>query len=218
MSTRKRSGARQRYEYETVTLPAPGAARPPRKWGYARVSTGDQSTDLQIADLEKAGCDQIITDDGVSGATANRPGLIKLLGALAPGDSLTVWKLDRLGRSLSDLINILDGLKAKEVTFRSLKESIDTETAAGRMVWQMLGVFAEFERLMINERLAAGQKVAMAKGVRFGRKPKLSEVQMETIRDMHVKGKRLVTIAATFHVSKRTITRALALRAPGGVE
>lgn len=158
--------------------------------GYARVSTADvvrhadgtarksQSTDLQVEALTSAGCIEVIKDDGLSGATTARPGLQKALAMLRQGDTLVVWKLDRLGRSLADLIRILDDLKAKGIEFRSLNEAIDTRTAIGRLMWQIIGAFAEFERECIRERVAAGQARAKAKGVRFGRKPKLSEVQL----------------------------------------
>jgi DNA invertase Pin-like site-specific DNA recombinase len=102
------------------------------KYGYARVSTYDQKADLQRAALKKAGCMKTFTDDGLSGATVKRPALLRCLKTLNPGDTLMVWKLDRLGRSLRDLITMLDDLKQRGVKFRSLTEHIDTETPTGR--------------------------------------------------------------------------------------
>ena len=113
------------------------------KYGYARVSTDDQNTALQLGALKKAGCKTIFKDEGISGATTKRPSLTRCLNKLRSGDTLIVWKLDRLGRSLRDLITMLDELRAQGVKFRSLTEHIDTETAAGRAMWQMIGVLAE---------------------------------------------------------------------------
>ena len=121
------------------------------KYGYARVSTDDQTSALQLAALKKAGTKKIYTDDGLSGATTKRPALLRGLKALKRGDTLTVWKLDRLGRSLRDLIAMLDDLKHRGVKFHSLTEAIDTETPTGRAMWQMTGVLAELERSLISE-------------------------------------------------------------------
>jgi DNA invertase Pin-like site-specific DNA recombinase len=114
------------------------------KYGYARVSTDDQTTALQRATLTRAGCKTIFEDEGISGATTKRPALLRCLKKLEHGDTLVVWKLDRLGRSLRDLIAMLDDLKRRGVKFRSLTEAIDTETPTGRAMWQMIGVLAEF--------------------------------------------------------------------------
>src|SRR4051794_40636114 len=144
------------------------------KYGYARVSTDDQNPALQLAALKKAGCKTVFKDEGISGATVKRPALLRCLKTLQSGDTLTVWKLDRLGRSLRDLITMLDDLKQRGVKFRSLTEHIDTDTPTGRAMWQMIGVLAELERSMISERTRAGVKAAQRRGVKFGRKPKLS--------------------------------------------
>ena len=101
---------------------------------------------MQHTALRKAGCRKLFSDDGLSGATAQRPALVRCLKALQPGDTLMVWKLDRLGRSLRDLITILDDLKQRGVKFRSLTENIDTESPTGRAMWQMIGILAELER------------------------------------------------------------------------
>jgi DNA invertase Pin-like site-specific DNA recombinase len=113
--------------------------------GYARVSTGDQNPDLQLAALKAAGCVRVFTDTA-TGAHVRRPELTRCLKALGEGDILTVWKLDRLGRSLRDLIGLLDDLKARGVAFRSLTEALDTMTPIGRAMWQMVGILAELER------------------------------------------------------------------------
>jgi len=112
------------------------------KIGYCRVSTDDQNPDLQLTALRRAGCRTIFTDKA-TGATVKRPELAKCLKALKAGDTLIVWKLDRLGRSLHDLIGLLDDLKARGVGFRSLTEAIDTATPTGRAMWQMIGILAE---------------------------------------------------------------------------
>jgi DNA invertase Pin-like site-specific DNA recombinase len=130
------------------------------KYGYARVSTDDQTHALQLAALKKAGCKTVYKDDGLSGATTKRPALLRCLKKLDPGDTLIVWKLDRLGRSLRDLITMLDDLKRREVKFRSLTEHIDTDSPTGRAMWQMIGLLAELERSLISERTHAGVKAA----------------------------------------------------------
>ena len=144
------------------------------KYGYARVSTDDQTPALQLAALKNSGCKTIFKDAGLSGATTKRPALLCCLKKLDHGDTLIVWKLDRLGRSLRDLIAMLDDLKQRGVKFRSLTEAIDTDTATGRAMWQMIGVLAELERSLIAERTRAGVKDAKRRGVKFGRKRKLT--------------------------------------------
>lgn len=145
--------------------------------GYVRVSTDDQNPDLQLAALKQAGCKRKrIFTDKATGAHAKRPELTQCLKALNAGDTLIVWKLDRLGRSLRDLISLLDDLKARGVIFRSLTEAIDTATPTGRAIWQMIGILAELERSLIQERTQAGRAAAVARGVKMGRKPKLTEV------------------------------------------
>jgi DNA invertase Pin-like site-specific DNA recombinase len=146
------------------------------KIGYARVSTEDQNPDLQLTALKGAGCDKIFTDRAMGG-NAKRSELAKCFKSLKAGDMLMVWKLDRLGRSLRDLIVLLDELKAQDIAFCSLTEAIDTETSTGRAMWQMVGVLAELERSLIRERTKAGRAAAMSRGVRMGRKPLLSAQQ-----------------------------------------
>ena len=180
------------------------------QYGYARVSPDDQNPALQLAALKKAGCTTLFKDEGVSGATVKRPALTRCLKALRPGDILIVWKMDRLGRSLRDLIALLDALRAQGVKFRSLTEHIDTETAAGRAMWQMIGVLAELERSLITERTRAGVKAAKQRGVQFGPKPKLTPQQITHARHLRAQGEPASVIAALFKVHRATIYRVLA--------
>lgn len=184
------------------------------KYGYARVSTDDQTPALQLAALKKAGCKTVFKDDGISGATTKRPALLRCLKTLGQGDTLIVWKLDRLGRSLRDLITMLDDLKHRGVKFRSLTEAIDTETPTGRAMWQMIGVLAELERSLISEQTRAVIKAAKGRGVKFGRKPKLTPQQIEHAREQVEKGKRREDVAALLNVNRTTLYRALAV---GGI-
>jgi DNA invertase Pin-like site-specific DNA recombinase len=180
------------------------------KYGYARVSTDDQSPALQLTALKRAGCETVFKDEGLSGATIKRPALLRCLKKLEHGDTLTVWKLDRLGRSLRDLITMLDDLKKRGVKFRSLTEAIDTETPTGRAMWQMIGVLAELEKSLISERTRAGVKAAQRRGVKFGRKPKLTRQQIDHARKLIDDGQRREDVAALFKVDRATLYRALA--------
>ena len=178
-------------------------------YGYARVSTDDQNPALQLSALQKAGCTTIFKDEGLSGATVKRPALTRCLKDLRPGDTLIVWKLDRLGRSLRDLITLLDDLRARGIQFQSLTEHIDTETAAGRAMWQMIGVLAELERSLITERTRAGVTAAKQRGVTFGPKPKLTAQQITHARALRAQGETASVIAALFNVHRATIYRIL---------
>lgn len=179
------------------------------KYGYARVSTDDQNADMQRTALKKAGCKKLFTDNGISGATTKRPALLRCLKTLKHGDSLTVWKLDRLGRSLRDLITMLDDLKQRGVKFRSLTEAIDTDTPTGRAMWQMIGVLAELERSLISERTRAGAAAAKARGVKFGRKPKLTRQQVNQALKLITQGEGPGDVAESFHVGRSTLYRAI---------
>lgn len=179
------------------------------KYGYARVSTDDQNPALQLSALKKAGCKTVFRDDGISGATTKRPALLRCLKSLEAGDTLIVWKLDRLGRSLRDLIHMLDDLKHRGIKFQSLTEAIDTETPTGRAMWQMIGVLAELERSLITERTRAGVKAAQGRGVKFGRKPKLSPAQIKHARQQIEQGRRVPEVAALLNVDRATLYRAL---------
>lgn len=179
------------------------------KYGYARVSTTDQNTALQLTALKKAGCKQVFKDEGISGATTKRPALARCLKALQPGDTLIVWKLDRLGRSVRDLIHMLDDFKDRGVKFRSLTEAIDTDTPTGRAMWQMIGVLAELERSLIGERTRAGLQAARARGVKVGRKLKLTASQLTHARRLIEQGEQPATVARSFAVGRSTLYRAL---------
>ena len=178
------------------------------KIGYCRVSTDDQNPDLQLSALKRAGCRKIFTDKA-TGTHIKRPELAKCLKALKAGDTLIVWKLDRLGRSLHDLIGLLDDLKTRGVAFRSVTESIDTATPTGRAMWQMVGILAELERSLIQERTKAGRAAAKARGVKMGRKPLLSTQQVAHARKLLNQGEHHNTVARSLGVSRRTLYRAL---------
>jgi DNA invertase Pin-like site-specific DNA recombinase len=178
------------------------------KYCYARVSTEDQNPAMQIAALKKAGCKKLFTDE-VTGAHVKRPALARCLKTLQPGDTLIVWKLDRLGRSLRDLIAMLDGFKQQGIKFRSLTEAIDTETPTGRAMWQMIGVLAELERSLIVERTRAGVKAAQRRGVKFGRKVKLTADRMNHARTLIDQGRTPTEAAKIMAVSRATLYRAL---------
>jgi DNA invertase Pin-like site-specific DNA recombinase len=178
------------------------------KIGYCRVSTDDQNPDLQLTALKRAGCKRIFTDKA-NGAHVKRPQLTKCLTSLQAGDVLVVWKLDRLGRSLRDLIALLDDLKARDIAFRSLTEAIDTTTPTGRAMWQMIGILAELERSLIQERTKAGRAAAKARGVKMGRKLLLSAPQVAHARKLLEQGERPVHVAQLLNVSRRTLERAL---------
>lgn len=180
------------------------------KYGYARVSTDDQNADMQHAALKKAGCSKIFTDDGLSGATTKRPALLRCIKTLKPGDTLTVWKTDRLGRSLRDLISMLDDFRDRGIEFRSLTEAIDTKTPSGRAMWQMIGILAELERSMIAERTRAGVAAAKARGVKFGRKSKLTRQQITQAIKLIEQSESPDDVAASFHVGRSTLYRAIA--------
>lgn len=139
--------------------------------GYARVSTVDQNLDAQQSALHEAGChrNRVYTDK-VTGIRADRPGLKLALEVVRPGDTLVVWKLDRLARSIKDLIQIVEDLEKRGVAFRSLTEGIDTSSAQGRLMLHLFGAFAEFERSLIRERTLAGLEAARARGKKGGRK------------------------------------------------
>src|SRR5947209_7875450 len=144
--------------------------------GYARVSTNDQETATQVAALKAAGCERIYREKA-SGGRWDRPELHRLLDQLRKGDVLVVWKLDRLSRSLRDVLTIMERLSETKAGFRSLTEAIDTTTPAGRMMMQMVGSFAEFERAMLRERTKAGLDSARREGRIGGRRPKLTPQQ-----------------------------------------
>ncbi len=144
--------------------------------GYARVSTTEQNLDLQRDALKRAGCEKII-EDTVSGGKVQRPGLERVHDALRSGDVLAVWRLDRLGRSLKHLIELVAELESERIGFQSVTESIDTTTPGGKLVFHIFGALAEFERNLIRERTYAGLAAARARGRKGGRRKKLGEKQ-----------------------------------------
>jgi len=178
------------------------------KYGYARVSTNDQKADLQIAALKNAGCGHIFTDTA-SGAASKRPELTRCLESLRAGDTLVVWKLDRLGRSLSHLVEVLASLQGKGVAFLSLTEAIDTESAAGRLLGHMLAALAEFERTLIVERTQAGLKAAKKRGVKLGRRPSLSEDQRKHARELLDRGESPAAVAKLLNICRATLYNSL---------
>lgn len=182
--------------------------------GYARVSKAeDQDTSLQIEALEAAGCRRIF-EERASGGRWDRPELHRLLDRLGPGDVLVVWKLDRLSRSLKDLLVILDRIAKLGAGFRSLTENIDGTTPSGRMMMHMLGSFAEFERELVRKRTQAGLRSARAQGRRGGRQPKLTAPQQSEVLAMLAAGRSAADVARLFRVHRATIGRIVSGAAP----
>ena len=173
--------------------------------GYARVSTFDQNTDLQKDALEKVGCEKIFTDI-VSGTVPLRPGLTKVKEQLRKGDILVVWRLDRLGRSLKDLIEWMNYLDTEGVALKSVQESIDTSTATGKLVFHVFGALAEFERNLIQERTQAGLSAARARGRLGGRPKSLNEDKKQVVIDLYNERKLTVKkICEMMGISKPTL-------------
>ena len=175
--------------------------------GYARVSTQDQNLDLQNDALKAAGCENIYTDK-MSGAKKNRPGLEEILGFIRKGDTLVVWRLDRLGRSLKHLIQVLNQLEERGVYFKSIQESLDTSTPGGKLIFHVFGALAEFERDIIRERTMAGLAAARARGRKGGRPKKLSKKQIEMAKTlMEDPAIPISELCETMGVSKATLYR-----------
>lgn len=178
------------------------------KIGYARVSTEEQKLDLQIEALKKAGCKVIYRDHGISGKSLDRRGLEAALAALKKGDTLVVWRLDRLGRSLTKLVELIDRLGDRGIDFYSLSERIDTSSSGGRLVFHMMAALAEFERSLISERTRAGMQAARRQGKHLGRRPSLTAAQVDdAIAALEVDGENLVDVAARLQVSTRSLKR-----------
>jgi DNA invertase Pin-like site-specific DNA recombinase len=185
----------------------PNCATPTMLLGYARVSKADdQDTAVQTGTLKAAGCTRVF-EERASGGRWDRPELQRLLDQLREGDAIVVWKLDRLSRSLKDLLHILEKIDAAGASFRSLTEAIDTSGPAGRMMMQMLGCFAEFERAMVRERTRAGLTAARARGRTGGRRPKLLAQQKTEVLGMLAAGRTGAEIARIFRVHRATISR-----------
>ena len=177
--------------------------------GYARVSTDDQNTEAQIAALKSAGCEMIF-EEKASGGRWDRPELQRLIGQLGEGHVLVVWKLDRLSRSLKDLLLLMEKIDNTGAGFRSLTEAIDTTTPAGRMMMQIVGSFAEFEREMLRERTRNGLDAARKQGRVGGRRPKLTPDQQREVLRLVASGEKTAADAARlFQVSPSTVSRLL---------
>jgi DNA invertase Pin-like site-specific DNA recombinase len=178
--------------------------------GYARVSTDDQHLDLQRDALEKAGCEKIYTDQQ-SGASTDRLGLAVVLEMARRDDTLVVWRLDRLGRSLKHLIHLVEKLDQRGIGLRSLRENIDTTTSGGRLVFHLFGALAEFERSVIRERTQAGLSAARARGRQGGRPKRLSPNQRELLLRLHQERQHSIAeICQILGISKSTLYNYLA--------
>jgi len=177
--------------------------------GYARVSTFEQKPDLQRDALKAAGCYRVFTDKA-SGSLDARPSLTKVLDQLRPGDTLVVWRLDRLGRSLRHLIETVTELHGRGIGFRSLCENIDTTTAGGKLVFHLFGALAEFERDLIRDRTMAGLAAARARGRKGGRPPVMTPDKVTVARQMYASKEHTIeAIAETVGVSRASVYRHL---------
>lgn len=180
--------------------------------GYARISTGEQLLDLQLDALKDARCDRVFTDT-ISGAKSQRPGLAEALGYLRPGDTLIVWRLDRLGRSLSQLIALMTQLQEQGVSFRSLTEQIDTTTSGGKLIFHIFGALAEFERNLIRERTHAGLAAARARGRQGGRPKKLDATKSQMAQQLYNDHANSIDdICKTLGISRATLYRYVTTR------
>ena len=177
--------------------------------GYARVSTLEQNPELQLDELKNAGCKNVYVDKA-SGAKADRPELQDMLGNLREGDVVVVWKLDRLGRSLKHLLEIIEDLEQKGVGFVSLTEGFDTTTSSGKMMFSIFGALGEFERNLIRERTHAGLAAARARGRLGGRKKKLTAEDVKAMRALYDNKQIPVTaICKRFNITRPTMHRYL---------
>ena len=175
--------------------------------GYARVSTADQTLDLQLNALKKAGCDKIFTDTA-SGAKTERKGLEEAISYVRAGDTIAVWRLDRLGRSLQHLIETVGALDAQNIGFKSLTENIDTTTSGGKLVFHIFGALAEFERNLIRERTTAGLTAARERGRKGGRPKSLTGNKVAIARQLYAdKSNSVEEICKTLGISRATLWR-----------
>lgn len=174
--------------------------------GYARVSTQDQNLSLQREALAKTGCEKIL-EDTMSGKTSERPGLAQALSILRAGDVLVVWKLDRLGRSVKGLVDLVTNLHDKGVHFKSLTDSIDTSTSSGRFFFHVMASLAEMERELIVERTRAGLEIAKQLGRRGGRRRKMTESKIESAKKLMATGVPPRDVADSLNVSIPTLYR-----------
>jgi len=174
--------------------------------GYTRVSTTDQDTSLQIDALEDIGCDRIFTDQA-SGVKVDRPELARALDILRAGDTLAVYRLDRLGRSLKHLVEVVEGLQERDVALRTIVEGFDTTTANGKLVFHVFAAMAEFERELIRERTLAGLQSARARGRLGGRPKTMDERKVATAKKLYEAGTLVMDICKTLGISKATFYR-----------
>lgn len=178
------------------------------RMGYARVSTDDQNLHLQLDALNVAKC-SVIYEETASGKSAARPELENCLKALRPGDCLVVWRLDRLGRSLGDLVALINSLQERGVAFESLTERIETTSAAGKLIFHVFAALAEFKRNLIRERTKAGLEAAKSRGRLGGRKQKLDSKQIKEIKVLFESGFSAVDLARRYGTSRSTIYNCL---------
>jgi DNA invertase Pin-like site-specific DNA recombinase len=176
--------------------------------GYARVSIHEQTPNLQQDALQKAECSKIFTDTA-SGAKTARIGLEQALGYVRKGDTLVVWRLDRLGRSLPHLISTMTALEERGIGFKSLTENIDTTTSGGKLIFHIFGALAEFERNLIKERTQAGLTAARARGKKGGRPKVLTSRKLGIAQDLYEKRHPIAEICQTLKISKATLYRSL---------
>lgn len=177
--------------------------------GYARISTPDQKLDLQIEALQKIGCSRVFTDIA-SGAKSDRPGLEEALNYLREGDTLVVWKLDRLGRSLSHLLQVIETLSQRSIQFKSITDSaIDTTTPSGQLMLSMIAALSEFERNLIRERTKEGLEVAKARGRKGGRRPVITDQKLKKAKQLIDKGLTVREAASAINIGKSSLYSAL---------
>lgn len=174
--------------------------------GYARVSTLDQNLELQLSALEQAGCEKLYQDQ-ISGTKTNRPGLNMALEVLRKNDTLVVWKLDRLGRTVKGLIELVNALHEKEIHFKSITDNVDTTTPSGRFFFHMMASLAQMERELIAERTKAGLAAAKAKGRVGGRKRKMTQSKIESAKQLLSSGSLPRDVAENLGVSIPTLYR-----------
>ena len=176
--------------------------------GYARVSTADQDPQLQIDALRAAGVERLFTDHA-SGAATSRPEFDQMMQTVRAGDTVMVWRLDRLGRSMRHLLELVSDFEAREVGLRSLHEQLDTTTANGRLIFHVMAALAEFERGLLAERTQAGLEAARRKGRVGGRPRALTAAAAQAVVDLRNDGKSVAEIAETLRVSRATVYREL---------
>jgi len=174
--------------------------------GYARVSTDEQKLDLQLEALQQAGCSRVFSDQ-ISGAASDRPGLADALSHVRDGDTLVVWKLDRLGRTVKGLVEFIGELQKRNVQFRSLTDSIDTSTPSGRFFFHVMAALSEMERDLIRERTRAGLAVARARGRTGGRRRKMTDSKVVSAKRLLQAGTAPKEVAANLGVSVPTLYR-----------